>query len=282
MLTLQIQKCPLPDPNAHFLLILSPFIVVTVVFTIMDADKERDPTMTTKTTDQLQPTAAVGYVRVSTKQQGASGLSIAAQKKQIRDYCKQQGWKVKKFYTDVASGSTGIGEREQLDLMLSELSPGTAVVVAKRDRLCRNLLVSLILDKEISRVSCCIHSCESSEINGEDASAELMRNIMGSVALWEIRRIRTRISEALQEKKRQGFKLGKPPFGYTIVNGELLVDKKHIHTRRRIEELRQESIGWNEIARILNAEERPTQRGTGNWYASTIFNMIKRSTVNLA
>ena len=282
VLILQIQKCPLTDPNSPFLPILGIIIVMTVVSTIMDADKERDPTMTTKTTDQLQPTTAVGYVRVSTKAQGESGLSIAAQKRQIRDYCKQHGLKVKKYYTDIASGSTGIGEREQLDLMLSELHAGCVVVVSKRDRLSRSMLVTLILERELKKVSCQIHSAESSEMNGEDATAELMRNIMSAVATFELKRIRTRISDALQEKKQQGFKLGKAPFGYKIENGKLLIDESTIQTRRRIEELRDEGTGWNSIARMLNAEGHSTQRARGKWYASTVFNMIKRSTVNLA
>ena len=237
--------------------------------------------MPQKSTETTPSPTAVGYVRVSTKQQGESGLSISAQKQQIRAYCKKQGLRVKKFYTDVASGSTGIGERSQLDLMLSELSIGCVVVVSKRDRLCRDMLISLMLEKEISKVSCSIHSCESSEMNGDDATAELMRNIMSSVALFELKRIRKRISEALQEKKKQGFKLGRPPFGYDMVNGKLVENSDQMPTRRRIEELQSEGFGWNKISRILNKEKRPTARN-GKWYPSTVFNMIQRSTVNLA
>ena len=112
---------------------------------------------------------------------------------------------------------------------------------------------------------------------------DMVRRIVSSVSLWETRLVRRRISTALQEKKQQGFKLGKAPFGYKIENGKLLIDESTIQTRRRIEELRDKGIGWNQIARMLNAEGRPTQKakGQGGWYASTVFNMINRSTVNL-
>ena len=114
---------------------------------------------------------------------------------------------------------------------------------------------------------------------------DMVRHIVSSVSLWETRLVRRRISTALQEKKQQGFKLGKAPFGYDMVNGKLVENPEQMPTRRRIEELRDEGIGWNQIARMLNAEGRPTQKkkskGQGGWYASTVFNMIERSTVNL-
>tara|TARA_R110002096_G_scaffold101552_1_gene224630 strand:- start:920 stop:1288 length:369 start_codon:yes stop_codon:yes gene_type:complete len=111
---------------------------------------------------------------------------------------------------------------------------------------------------------------------------DMMRSIVSSVSLWETRLVRRRISTALQEKKQQGFKLGKAPFGYDMVNGKLVENPEQMPTRRRIEELRDEGIGWNKIARTLNAEGRPTQKAKGQgWYASTVFNMIERSTVNL-
>ena len=47
---------------------------------------------------------AVGYLRVSTAEQGQSGLGLEAQQASVRAYVEAQGWTLVAEYQDVASG----------------------------------------------------------------------------------------------------------------------------------------------------------------------------------
>src|SRR5580658_10535753 len=48
---------------------------------------------------------AVGYLRVSTKEQGRSGLSLAAQRFDIDAFGKREGFAIKSWHQDVKTGA---------------------------------------------------------------------------------------------------------------------------------------------------------------------------------
>jgi DNA invertase Pin-like site-specific DNA recombinase len=48
--------------------------------------------------------AAVGYLRVSTKEQGRSGLGLAAQRQDIEAFGAREGFAVKSWHQDVQTG----------------------------------------------------------------------------------------------------------------------------------------------------------------------------------
>jgi DNA invertase Pin-like site-specific DNA recombinase len=48
----------------------------------------------------------VGYVRVSTDEQGANGAGLDAQKTAIRSECERRGWKMLRIEADVLSART--------------------------------------------------------------------------------------------------------------------------------------------------------------------------------
>lgn len=47
----------------------------------------------------------VGYVRVSTDEQGVSGLGLEAQRAAIAAECGRRGWELARFEEDVAGGA---------------------------------------------------------------------------------------------------------------------------------------------------------------------------------
>jgi len=49
--------------------------------------------------------AAIGYLRVSTREQGRSGLGLAAQRFDIEEFGKREGFSVKSWYQDVQTGA---------------------------------------------------------------------------------------------------------------------------------------------------------------------------------
>jgi hypothetical protein len=48
--------------------------------------------------------AAVGYLRVSTREQGPSGLGLAAQRHEIEAFGKREGFAIKSGHQDIQTG----------------------------------------------------------------------------------------------------------------------------------------------------------------------------------
>jgi DNA invertase Pin-like site-specific DNA recombinase len=49
--------------------------------------------------------AAIGYLRVTTREQGRSGLGLAPQRFEIEEFGKRDGVSVKSWYQDVQTGA---------------------------------------------------------------------------------------------------------------------------------------------------------------------------------
>ncbi len=63
---------------------------------------------------------AVGYVRVSSKEQAQSGESLSTQRKAIEDFVKAQGWKLTKIYADEGISGGSVKERKALQQLLKD------------------------------------------------------------------------------------------------------------------------------------------------------------------
>src|SRR5579859_5741481 len=84
----------------------------------------------------------LGYIRVSTSQQGKSGLGIEAQREDIQRFCEAEGFLLSGEFVEVETGkgSDALERRPQLNAALA-LARKTkqAVIVAKLDRLSRDV-----------------------------------------------------------------------------------------------------------------------------------------------
>ena len=78
----------------------------------------------------------VGYLRVSTGSQEASGLGLEAQREYIERAAAQQGWNVVAMYSEAVSGTIEPTQRPEFSKALSH---GLPIIVAKLDRLSRSV-----------------------------------------------------------------------------------------------------------------------------------------------
>ncbi|MBL6081994.1 recombinase family protein [Belnapia sp. T18] len=79
---------------------------------------------------------AVGYLRVSTAEQGQSGLGLEAQQASLRAYLEAQGWTLVAEHPDIASGKDD--RRPGFQTALARCRQLGAVLVAARlDRITR-------------------------------------------------------------------------------------------------------------------------------------------------
>ena len=141
----------------------------------------------------------IAYYRVSTVQQGRSGLGLEAQQKAVLDYLNGNGWELIEEYTEVESGKKA--SRPELMKALAACRLHDAVlVIAKLDRLSRD--AHFLLGIQNSKVKFC--AVDMPEAN------EMVVGIMAIMAEHERRMISQRTRVALAAAKARGVKLGKP------------------------------------------------------------------------
>ena len=139
----------------------------------------------------------IAYYRVSTKQQGQSGLGLEAQKTAVEAYAKAAGLPIQSEYTEVESGKRA--DRPKLAAAIAHARRAKAkLVIAKLDRLARNVtFLSALMDS-----GCDFTACDNPNAN------RLTIHILAAVAEDEARRISERTKAALAAAKARGTALG--------------------------------------------------------------------------
>ena len=94
---------------------------------------------------------SIGYLRVSTEEQGQSGLGLEAQEAAIGRFCEANGWELAGVYHDIVSGASGLDKRPALLEAIGQLAQGDVLVVAKRDRLGRDPIVVAMIEAAVQR-----------------------------------------------------------------------------------------------------------------------------------
>ena len=212
--------------------------------------------MRTPRRNTASPTTVVGYCRVSTDEQGDSGLGLAAQRTAIQAECDRRGWTLAEVHEDVLSGKTlnRPGVAAALDAV--ESGAASTLIVAKLDRLSRSLLDFAGLMRKAQASGWNLVALDLG-IDLSTPAGEFMANVMASAAQWERRIIGQRTRDALAVKRGQGVRLGRP---------QVLADD----VVARIRSAHEAGTGWSALARQLNAEGVPTAHGGSKWYPSTV------------
>src|SRR5215469_6971058 len=86
--------------------------------------------------------AAIGYLRVSTKEQGRSGLGLAAQRHDIEAFGVREGFAVRSWYQDVqtGAGADALLLRPGLATALKDAKAARCpLIVSRLDRLSRSV-----------------------------------------------------------------------------------------------------------------------------------------------
>lgn len=204
----------------------------------------------------------VGYVRVSTEEQGVSGAGLETQREAITADCARHGRRLVAIFEDVASGKSLI--RPGLDEARAVIAAGdaSAIVVAKLDRLSRSVHDFSGLLAQAQREGWGLRILDP-DVDTLSPTGELLAHITASVAQWERRVIGQRTAAALAVKRAQGVRLGRPP----VVPADIA---------ERIAERRRTGASLRTIAAELNADRVPTARPGSTWQASTLVRVLSR------
>lgn len=209
----------------------------------------------------------VPYVRVSTAQQGRSGLGLEAQEEAIRLFLKPGDRLLSPTFVEVESGKRG--DRPELAKAISHAKlTGGALLVAKLDRLSRDTRFLLaLIDSGVE-----VAFGDLPQVHGP--MGRFIITQMAAVAELEAGLISQRTKAALAIAKANGRKLGGYREGATKVDGAKGLVARRAgaaefggRVRIVIGELEAEGItGLSGIARGLNARGVQTRRG-GTWTA---------------
>jgi site-specific DNA recombinase len=212
---------------------------------------------------------AVIYLRVSTDEQADSGAGLAAQEDACRAWCAANGATVGAVHTDAGiSGGASLEKRPGLLAALADLGKGSALVVAKRDRVARDVLVSAMVEAAADRSGARVVSAAGEGTEDDGPTGLLMRRIVDAFAEYERAVISTRTRSALAAKKARGERVGHVPYGQRDGgDGRLVPDPLEQEMLTVIGELRADGVTWRAIADRLGA--RGTRHGR-RWTSSAL------------
>jgi len=203
----------------------------------------------------------IGYTRVSTEEQGRSGLGLAAQRKAIAAYASAKEWEVVWLCDEGLSAKSLNRPALQEALALLKRGDAQANVVSKLDRLSRSGQDFAGLLAVARKQHWAVNALDVG-VDTTTPGGELVANVMAAVAQWERRTIGERTSVALKAAQERGVKLGRPR---TISKD----------AEARVMEIRALGLSYKRIATQLNAENVATAHG-GTWHASTVSRLLNR------
>jgi DNA invertase Pin-like site-specific DNA recombinase len=206
----------------------------------------------------------IAYYRVSTQQQGRSGLGLDAQRAAVTAFAKAEGLEIVGEFTEVETGkgADALERRPQLAAALKAARKSKAAIcVAKLDRLSRDVaFIAMLMVQKVPFVVAAL---------GRDADP-FMLHIYAALAEQERRMISERTKAGLAQAKRRGIRLG---------NIQQANDNR-VAAKERAEALRAEiapiiNLSATRIAFILN--ERKVATPTGKpWSAKTVIRVKER------
>lgn len=200
----------------------------------------------------------VGYVRVSTDEQGESGLGLEAQREVIESACESRGLQLVEVIED-SGFSGGTLERPGLQRALLLIAEGKAegLIASNLDRVSRSMvgfgrLVEWFEDSEAALVLL------DQGVDTSTAAGRSSVNMMVVQAQYLREAIAERTRLALEAKRRRGEAISRP----SVLDQPELVEK--------IRELHKAGLSDVAIAAELNEQGIPTVRGGAEWRPSAV------------
>ncbi len=217
----------------------------------------------------------ITYIRVSTSQQGRSGLGIEAQRQALVHFAKAEGFTVAREYVEVETGkgSDALDRRPRLkEALAAARKLRCHVAVAKLDRLSRDVhFISGLMAHKVPFLV--------AEL-GPDVDPFVL-HLFAALAEKERALISTRTRQALAAAKARGVTLGNPRLHVARRNAVEAVSAEANKFAANVLPIIREAqkagaTTLREIAAALNARGIATARG-GQWHAKSISNVLERT-----
>ncbi len=218
---------------------------------------------------------AVLYVRVSTDEQA---LGPEAQRAAADRWCAARGVELVAVCEDLGvSGGAPLDRCPGLLEALRQLEAHGAgvLLVAKRDRLARDVVKAAMVEQLAGRVGAVVASA-AGEGEGTDPAAALMRTMVDAFAQYERALIGARTKAAMAVKKAKGERVGAIPYGFQLAADgvQLVAHEGEQAVIGTIRALRAEGLTLAAIAGELEARGLLPRSG-GRWYPTQVSRVLE-------
>jgi site-specific DNA recombinase len=199
---------------------------------------------------------AIAYVRVSGDRQRDHGYSLDDQRRELRQWLDENGYRLVEEIEDGA-WSGGDLQRPGLDRVRELVRDGgaDAVVVLLRDRLARGVYAQLLVEEFAQ------HGCKLIALNAQlddSPEGELQGGILDVISGWERKKIAERTARGRLAKARKGLIVAsrRPPHGFRYNHDRdgYEVDEENMPAVRRILDLVGNSASIRSVPRTLAKE----------------------------
>ena len=224
--------------------------------------------------------SCVIYVRVSTEMQ-VDGYSLDGQKNILNHYAEREGLIIKGIYEDAGKSGKSIEGRPAFTKMIKDIEEGLKVdyvLVYKLSRFGRNaadILTTLefLQSYDVNLIS------TNEGLDSSQAMGKVFISLLSSMSELERENIIEQTMNGRREKARQGgWNGGFAPYGYKLVNGELVIDEEEANTIKKIFEMyANTNKGLNGVAselNLLHVEKKQRQNGTLTLWTSSLIKRI--------
>ena len=215
----------------------------------------------------------VAYYRVSTRQQGISGLGLDSQRQIVESFIKHNGNRIVDEFTEIESGRVDDRPMLQKAISTSKMN-GATLVIAKLDRLSRSVsFISNLMESQVKFIC-----CDIPEAN------ELTIHIFAALAEWERKRISERTRDALKAKKvrEPDWRAGTNNLtdegrkkAHTTNYNKARTDRRVRHAYHFIQPLYENGHTYQYIADRLNDEGYVTRKGC-SFHAQQVYILVQR------
>ena len=190
----------------------------------------------------------IGYVRVS-HLESLNGESFETQSKKITQYSELKDFSVTSIENEVISGGVEIRKRKSLSKIVEKLVRGDRLIVARLDRLSRNILDTLKFVNECKTKGIEIHIVDLGCVTNGGVG-QIVLNILTCLAETERIQISERIkAQKHYAKKERKFLGGAMEFGYRKDDkGKLIPDEKEYIILQSMFNLRNQGLGYRKIS----------------------------------
>ena len=199
------------------------------------------------------------YTRVSTVMQ-IDGHSLEAQKARMKAYAQYNDFEIVGEYEDAGKSGKSIEGRTAFMRMMEDIKFGndnvSFVLVFKLSRFGRNAAdvlstLQVMQDYGVNLI------CVDDGIDSSKDAGKLMISVLSAVAEIERENIRIQTMEGRIQKAREGkWNGGFAPYGYSLVDGKLMINEDEAPAIRMIFDLYvHKSLGKRSIAKYLESHD---------------------------
>jgi DNA invertase Pin-like site-specific DNA recombinase len=214
-------------------------------------------------------TKAFAYLRVSGESQ-VEGGGFPRQEAAIRDWAARNDHEIVKIFKEEGvSGKLELDDRPALQALLAALEENgvKTVIIEKLDRLARQLMVQETILADMQARGCTLISTAEADIDSDDPTRVLVRQIMGVIAEYDRKMIVSRLRSSRNRKKREeGRCEGAKPYGHYPGEKDVLEMIAKYTTD-----------GWSSNAIAMGLNQMDVKPRSGQyWHASTISGIQRR------